>query len=610
MLRFGCPWAILFALVAVGRAAYFSMFGLQKPAKDPCYNNRHEPIRCVPDFVNAAFGKPVVSSSTCGQKSPSSYCWWRRDEAKSTFHDECHQCPDGSTYAASRLTDLNNPQNVTCWVSEPSTDNLRNVTLTLSLGKKYEVTYISMQFCHHRPDSMVILKSMDYGRNWIPFQYYSSQCRRMYGRASNVPLSRHNEQEALCTDAHSAAPLRGDRIAFATLEGRPSAFDFEKSPVLQDWVTVTDIRVIFSRLNLDRSDLYGVGGNSTALGEVSNPRHYFYSMADLAVGGRCKCNGHASRCLVDKIGRLVCDCKHNTAGVDCEKCKPFHYDRPWGRATADDPHECVPCNCNLHARRCRFNMELYRMSGYKSGGMCINCRHNTAGVHCDYCKEGFYRDRKLAMTHRKACKPCNCHPVGALSKYCNQTTAQCPCKPGVTGVTCNQCAKGYQQSRSPVAPCVKIPETPAVDPYDAAKCPKCRATPQRLNLKRLCRREYAIEAQVIAKEMVDGWLRYQLAIRTVFKRKPYSRLRRGEESIWIPEHNFQCRCPRLRLGKKYLIMGLGNTLNPNRPGIVLNKHTVFLPWREGMEDRVRRLVHDEHQGLCAAFDDFKANMII
>lgn len=46
------------------------------------------------------------------------------------------------------------------------------------------------------------------------------------------------------------------------------------------------------------------------------------------------------------------------------------------------------CNCNLHARKCRFNMELYKLSGGKSGGVCLNCRHNTAGRHCHYCKEG------------------------------------------------------------------------------------------------------------------------------------------------------------------------------------------------------------------------------
>ena len=62
------------------------------------------------------------------------------------------------------------------------------------------------------------------------------------------------------------------------------------------------------------------------------------------------------------------------------------------------------CNCNLHARRCRFNMELFKLSGRISGGVCLKCRHNTAGRYCHYCKEGYYRDPAKAITHRKACK--------------------------------------------------------------------------------------------------------------------------------------------------------------------------------------------------------------
>nr|XP_010948259.2 netrin-3 [Camelus bactrianus] len=223
---------------------------------------------------------------------------------------------------------------------------------------------------------------------------------------------------------------------------------------------------------------------------------YSYSATELQVGGRCKCNGHASRCLLDPQGHLICDCRHGTEGPDCSRCKPFYCDRPWQRATAREAHACLACSCNGHARRCRFNMELYRLSGRRSGGVCLNCRHNTAGRHCHYCREGFYRDLGRALSDRRACRACDCHPVGAAGKTCNQTTGQCPCKDGVTGLTCNRCAPGFQQSRSPVAPCVKTPvpgpteESSPVEPQDCdLHCKPARGS-YRISLKKFCRKDY------------------------------------------------------------------------------------------------------------------------
>jgi netrin 1 len=307
---------------------------------DPCYDENGKPRICIPDFVNAAFGKQIKASSTCGEPA-SRYCKTSTDSEGKVVRN-CFICDNNHPkrkHPSTYLTDLNNRNNVTCWISEPFVQYPQNVTLILSLNKKYELTYVSLQFCSARPDSMAIYKSMDYGKNWVPFQFYSSQCKKMYGKLPRGTITKMNEQEALCTDAYSNQdPHSGARVAFSTLESRPSAYDFANSPVLQDWVTATDIMVVFNRLHTitfaEESQL------TTEEGDLAR-ESYYYALSDFAVGGRCKCNGHASRCMEDRDGQLTCDCKHNTAGVDCEKCKPFHYDRPWARATDREANECV-----------------------------------------------------------------------------------------------------------------------------------------------------------------------------------------------------------------------------------------------------------------------------
>lgn len=320
---------VIAAAIVAKTSAFLKPFS--EPAEDdPCYDKSGRAVQCIADFVNAAYGKPVKADSVCGDP-PSTYCDASLDDHGKVVQ-VCHTCDSTKTHPARFLTDLHNPNNITCWISEPLSSPTQAVNLTVSLNKKYELTYISLQFCGPKPDSLAIYKSMDYGKTWLPFQFYSSHCRKVFGRTPQVILSRANEQEPLCSDGKSSVDaLTGGRIAFSTLEGRPSAYDFDNSPVLQDWITATDITVVLVRTrpwNYAVQDLI----NDTEL--------TYYSVSDLAIGGRCKCNGHASRCI-RKGDDFFCDCRHNTIGKDCERCKAFHFDRPWGRATVHDAHECI-----------------------------------------------------------------------------------------------------------------------------------------------------------------------------------------------------------------------------------------------------------------------------
>lgn len=234
---------------------------VQSLQNDPCYADDRA-RRCIPDFVNAAYGAKVVASSVCGQNGPSRYC--EPTDVMKPFETTCHVCDrtdPQKTFSPTALTDLNNPNNVTCWRSDPIQQPIGpnsppdNVTLTLNLGKKFELTYVSLQFCPKsiKPDSIAIYKSADYGATWQPFQFYSSQCRRVYGRPNRAPITKANEQEARCSDTHRhngdlTSGMYGGRIAFSTLEGRPSASNFDQSAVLQVLPFFPAILICFSMI--------------------------------------------------------------------------------------------------------------------------------------------------------------------------------------------------------------------------------------------------------------------------------------------------------------------------------------------------------------------------
>ena len=81
------------------------------------------------------------------------------------------------------------------------------------------------------------------------------------------------------------SPLSGGEIVFATLEGRPSNAQFEQSAILQEFVTATDIRITLVRLNTFGDEIFR--GTKVL-------QSYYYAISDLVVGGKIKCNGHAS----------------------------------------------------------------------------------------------------------------------------------------------------------------------------------------------------------------------------------------------------------------------------------------------------------------------------
>lgn len=118
----------------------------------------------------------------------------------------------------------------------PSSDSIQSlIVCVFSTGKAFEITYLRLKFYTSRPESFAIYKRTEENGPWLPYQYYSASCRKTYGKdAKGYIRPGDDERTALCTDEFSdISPLSGGNVAFSTLEGRPSAYNFDQSVVLQ-----------------------------------------------------------------------------------------------------------------------------------------------------------------------------------------------------------------------------------------------------------------------------------------------------------------------------------------------------------------------------------------
>nr|XP_015798708.2 laminin subunit gamma-3 [Nothobranchius furzeri] len=406
---------------------YLHLHTLARAAMDSCYDEEGVPSRCMPKFENIAFNRTAMVSRVCGSP-PEDYCM----QTGSTR--SCHYCDASDPelhHNASLLTDFHRNDEPTWWQSPSMYYGIQypnSVSVTLHLGKSFEITYIRLQFYTSRPESFAIYRRTEEDGPWLPYQYYSGSCRKTYRKETKGYIRPgDDERTALCTDEFSdISPLTGGNVAFSTLEGRPSAYNFDQSLVLQEWVTATDLLISLDRLNTFGDEFFK---------DAKVLRSYFYAISDFSVGGRCKCNGHASECVEGEQGGLVCVCQHHTVGADCQRCHPFYQDRPWARATGDSANECLRCNCSGRSEECVFDLEQYRSTG--SGGRCVNCRDNTDGPHCERCLE--YHTRKVP---EEPCVPCNCNINGSVSLQCD-VEGRCLCRVGVTGEKCDTCQAGF-----------------------------------------------------------------------------------------------------------------------------------------------------------------------
>ncbi|XP_037608543.1 filaggrin-2 isoform X9 [Sebastes umbrosus] len=224
--------------------------------------------------------------------------------------------------------------------------------ISMSWNKTLELTDdILFTFEYGRPTIMVLDKSMDHGRSWQPYQFYADDCMDAFNMQPKRvrDLSPANITRVICTEQYSRwVGSKSDknvkfevRARFAVfagpkLQNMDSLYTrMESMKGLRDFFTFTNLRLRLLRPAL--------GGTYV---QRDNLLKYFYAISNIEVPSRCKCNLHASQCLLQE-GNLQCQCEHNTTGQDCQRCKKGFKAKSWKAGSYLPTPNGTPNTCTI-----------------------------------------------------------------------------------------------------------------------------------------------------------------------------------------------------------------------------------------------------------------------
>lgn len=106
----------------------------------------------------------------------------------------------------------------------------------------------------------------------------------------------------------------------------------------------------------------------------------------------------------------------------------------------------------------------------------------------------------------------------------------------------------------------------------------------------------AVHANILSRETVGEMVKFTVHVISIYKPDPKLN-RRGETYLWIPKRDVKCKCPKLRLGRQYLLIGRQRR-RYNGSGYDVDRKTIVIRWKDRWQRRLRKFMRYQRRGKC------------